>query len=255
MSTSTVDAQNLLEFTSRADQWWDLEGPFKPLHALNPTRLAFIKEQICDLTDRDNKDDTACGLLAGLTILDVGCGGGLVTEPLAKGGGTVTGLDAGVENIEAAKQHADQEGLDISYICSALEDYTPPALYDVVLALEIVEHVTCVHTFINNCFRVLKPGGTLILSTLNRTLKSFALGIVGAEYILNWVPKGTHNWQQFLKPSELAHAVRQAGGLPTNLKGFIFQPFSQTWALANDVDVNYFLVSKKPKQEKIDKPL
>lgn len=243
MNTSTVDIQNLSEFTSRADQWWDLEGPFKPLHALNPTRLTFIKQQICASMNRDIKNTCDSGLLTGLTILDVGCGGGLVTEPLSKAGAAVTGLDAGAENIAAAKRHADQENLDIAYICSTLEEHTPPALYDVVLALEIVEHVTCVQTFINSCFRVLKPGGVLILSTLNRTLKSFALGIVGAEYILKWVPKGTHNWRQFLKPSELAQAVRQAGGLPQTVKGLVFQPFSQTWALSKDSDINYFLVA------------
>lgn len=236
-TTSTVDLENLKEFTSRAQDWWDPEGPFKPLHALNPTRLHFLSSQIAKHFSVSEKD------FQGLSLLDVGCGGGLVTEPLAQKNAQVTGLDAGVENIDQARQHAVAAGLSISYVPSALEDFHPATPFDCVLALEIVEHVTCVQTFIGHCFRVLRPGGLLITSTLNRTLKSFALGIVGAEYLLNWVPRGTHDWRRFLKPSELAAFIRGAGGQVQTLQGLTYHPFSNSWRLSSDQDVNYFLVA------------
>lgn len=175
MAPTTIDPENLKEFTSRAEEWWDPEGAFKPLHALNPVRLEYIKAQIEAHFSRQ-KDQ-----FSDLSILDVGCGGGLVTEPLADTGARVTGLDAGEENIQAAQDHATLTGRHINYVCTSLEAYTPPGLFDVVLALEIVEHVACVETFVKEVMRVVKPGGLVLFSTLNRTLKSFALAIVGAE--------------------------------------------------------------------------
>ncbi len=239
MTSSTVDEENLREFTSRADQWWDLEGAFKPLHDLNPVRIDFILSEISKAFNLESK------AFETLSILDVGCGGGLVTEPLARTGAVITGLDAGVENITVAESHAREEGLDIQYVCSPLESFFPDKLFDVVIALEIVEHVSCVDTFITNCFRVLKPNGIVIFSTLNRTAKSFVLGIVAAEYILRWVPRGTHSWEQFLKPSELARSARYAGGTPKTLKGMAYHPFLKRWSLSDNCEVNYFFVTQK----------
>lgn len=240
MTSSTVDTENLKEFTRRAQEWWDPQGPFKPLHALNPTRVDFITSSLVDAFGLQGTS------LKDLTILDVGCGGGLVAEPLARKGAQMIGLDPGIENIEAAQHHAEKEGLAIEYVCDVVETFQPKKEIDVVLALEIVEHVTSAPSFIEACLRLLKPGGVLMMSTLNRTWASFILGIVGAEYLLNWVPRGTHTWEHFIKPSELAQMIRQAGGDPKTLKGLRYHPFTNTWALSDRVDVNYFLLAQKP---------
>jgi 2-polyprenyl-6-hydroxyphenyl methylase/3-demethylubiquinone-9 3-methyltransferase len=237
---TTIDAAEIQNFSKDSDHWWDENGPFKPLHRLNPVRLSYFKQQICDHFDRDFE-----GLKSyqGLSIIDVGCGGGLVCEPMARLGAHVTGIDADENAINVAAEHAQQNGLEISY-----EATTSDALaaqdkqYDVVLALEIIEHVADRAAFVKSVIDLCKPDGLIIFSTLNRTAKSYALGIVAAEYILRWVPQGTHNWKKFVKPSELAKLVRQNSAKPQNICGLVFNPILNEFKLSeNDTSVNYFM--------------
>jgi len=235
---NTVDQKEIQAFSKDAAHWWDQDGPFKPLHRLNPVRLAYIKEQICAHYGRD-----ALSLkpFTGLDILDVGCGGGLVCEPMARLGGSVTGADADAKAIEVAKEHAVLSGLEISYENKPAEQIEKK--FDIVLALEIIEHVSDPAAFVKNCAALCKNGGLVIFSTLNRTPKSYALGIVAAEYILRWVPQGTHNWKKFIKPSELARHARDAELSPQQVQGLIFNPLKNEFAMSkSDMDVNYFMV-------------
>jgi 2-polyprenyl-6-hydroxyphenyl methylase/3-demethylubiquinone-9 3-methyltransferase len=235
---STANPREIHNFTSLANQWWNEDGPMKPLHALNPVRMGILKKWLG-------------GDVKGLKILDIGCGGGLVCEPLARMGAIVTGIDAGAENIEAARKHAKETGLNIDYQCSTAEEFLDSSLsrktgegrgegFDAVLALEIIEHVDNPALFMESVVKFCKPGGTIIVSTLNRTPKSFALGIVAAEYILRWVPKGTHSWRKFKKPSELAAMLE--GAKVTGITGLIFNPLTRQFEEhKSDIDVNYFL--------------
>lgn len=228
---TTANAREIHNFTSLATQWWDESGPMKPLHALNPVRMAILKRWLG-------------GDVKGKRILDVGCGGGIVCEPLARMGAKVTGLDAGPENIEAARAHALESGLDIEYVCTTVEKHK--GSYDAVLALEIIEHVDNPALFLQSLVRLCKPGGTIILSTLNRTPKSFALGIVAAEYILGWVPRGTHDWRKFKKPSEIAAMLE--GAKVTGMTGLVFDPLRRQFREdTRDTDVNYFLCATRQK--------
>lgn len=239
---NTVDEQEIQAFSKDADHWWDANGPFKPLHALNPVRMGYIKEQICD---HYNLDKSQLKPLNNLNIIDIGCGGGLVCEPLARLGGHVTGADADPVAIEVAKEHAENSGLDIEYFNKPAEEIEEQ--YDVVLALEIIEHVSDPAAFVENCAKLCKPGGLVIFSTLNRTAKSYALGIVAAEYILRWVPQGTHRWKKFIKPSELSRFARKAELKTHNINGLIFNPLKNEFSISKtDLDVNYFLVCTKP---------
>lgn len=234
---SSVNQEEIRQFSKDAAYWWDENGPFKPLHRLNPTRIGYIKSQICKHFDLDEQTFQP---FEGLSILDIGCGGGLVCEPMARMGGTVTGADADPVAIEVAKEHAKEGNLKITY-----ENKPAEALdktYDVVLALEIIEHVDNPQDFVKNCAKLLKPGGIIIFSTLNRTAKSFALGIVAAEYIMRWVPAGTHEWKKFIRPSELSRMVRVALLYPREIKGMIYRPLSGEFVMSDtDLDVNYFL--------------
>ncbi len=237
---TTIDAEEIHSFEKVAHAWWDLEGPFKPLHRLNPVRIHYILD-VC----QRYLDLTPANLLNDLNILDVGCGGGLVAEPLAQLGANVTAIDAGNEAVKVAQAHASQNNLDIDYRCGEVRDLIKDhTKYDVITALEIVEHVADVESFIDTLAQLLKPQGILILSTLNRTLQSYALGIVAAEYILRWVPKGTHQWEKFLKPSELAGHLRKSGLNPQETKGLIFNPLNRSWNLSAQTDVNYFMVAQ-----------
>ncbi len=219
---STVDLQEVKTFSANASQWWDQTGPFKPLHQLTPLRIAFLVDTL--------------GPLKGRKILDIGCGGGLVCEPLARLGASIIGIDPSLENITAAVGHKGD--LPITYkACSAEE---MEGSFDVILALEVVEHVTSLEAFLYHCRRLLLPGGRLILSTLNRTPASFLGGIVAAEYLLNWVPRGTHDWTKFVKPSELSRAARTTGLELTGLQGFGFDLIHRQWRLQESVQVNYF---------------
>ena len=238
--TNSVDQQEIQQFSKDSSHWWDESGPFAPLHRLNPTRMSYIKQQICTHYDRDvNRLDA----LNGLDILDIGCGGGLVCESLARLGGNVTGADADAQAVEVAKVHAKESGLKIKYENKPAEDIKKQ--FDVVLALEIIEHVKNPAEFVSSVSKLLKPGGLVIFSTLNRNPKSFLLGIVAAEYILRWVPKGTHSWNKFIKPSELSRYARNTGLTPQNITGLIYNPVKDVFSLSKtDIDVNYFLTCK-----------
>lgn len=234
---STIDSEEVAQFAAIADQWWDENGPFKPLHRLNPVRIAYLRDQIM----------ARLGKVTGISIADIGCGGGLVTEPFARLGANVTGVDAAHENIKAAKNHAKEVGLSITYLATTAEKLAAEGQkFDVVFALEIVEHVSDVGLFIESVTKLVKPSGLLVLSTLNRTPKSFALGIVAAEYILRWMPRGTHDWKKFLKPSELAGHLDDNGFKPVDVTGLVYAPLSREFRLdKNDLDVNYFLTAFK----------
>lgn len=226
----TANAREIENFTTLADQWWDEQGPMKPLHALGPVRLPILKRWIGDPR--------------GKTVLDVGCGGGLICEPLARMGAKVTGIDAGAENIAVAKSHAKQSGLTIDYHATTAEDFK--GRFDAVLALEIIEHVDDPALFVESLIRLTKPDGVIIISTLNRNLKSLALAKVAAEYILGWVPKGTHDWKKFKKPSEVAAWLTAYGAKVTDMTGMMFDPLRGSFVEnAKDVDVNYFMRAVK----------
>jgi 2-polyprenyl-6-hydroxyphenyl methylase/3-demethylubiquinone-9 3-methyltransferase len=236
--TPTLDREEVARFAKLSGQWWDERGPFRQLHRINPVRLTYIRDQLCRKFARDAKQAAS---LAGLSVLDIGCGGGLVCEPLARLGASVTGIDPAAENIAAAKAHASAQGLDIAYEVATAEELAARGQsYDAVLLLEVVEHVPDVPAFLKSVAPLVKPGGVMILSTLNRTLKSFALAIVGAEYILRWLPVGTHQWQRFVTPEELASALSAAGLALTGTEGLVYDPFSDEWRLGTDTDVNYF---------------
>lgn len=245
-SASTIDEKDLQQFEALGEKWWDESGPMKPLHQLNPTRIDYIRRMACD---HFKKDPQKIGALAGLSALDIGCGGGLVAEPLARMGLAVTGADAGAENIRIAKAHAKAEKLKIDYQTITAEALAAKGkTYDIVTALEIVEHVADVELFLSSCAALVKPGGMLIVSTLNRTAKSFALGIVAAEYILRWLPAGTHDWKKFLKPSEIAAPLTANGLALKDICGLTYNPLTRQFALnADDLDVNYFVTAFKVK--------
>lgn len=233
---SNITQKEIEQFAKDSTHWWDPEGPFKPLHKLNPVRIEFIRDQILSHFDISDLNKTS--------IIDVGCGGGLVCEPFARQGAKVTGLDADANAIQVAKEHASQNNLNITYQEALVEDVSKQ--YDVVLALEIIEHIPDPQSFVKSCFDICKPDGFVIFSTLNRTAKSYALGIVAAEYILNWVPKGTHHWKQFIKPSELARYVRNTGAEVKEISGLRYNPLTDAFKIdPRDVDVNYFLVAGK----------
>lgn len=236
-ASSTLDQDEVARFGRLGGTWWDANGPFKPLHRLNPTRLTYIRDQLCARFRRDAK---AAKPLAGLDVLDIGCGGGLVCEPLARLGARVTGIDPGAEAIASAKAHAEAGGLDILYETATAEDLVARGQrYDAVLLLEVVEHVPSVPSFLQAVAPLVKPGGLMILSTLNRTLKAYALAIVGAEYILRWLPVGTHQWDRFVTPEELRVALSGAGLKLTDTTGMIYNPLADEWRLGRDTDVNY----------------
>ncbi len=244
MTQTQVTDEELHKFTDHADSWWDEGGAFAPLHRMTPTRMHYIKQQICA---HYKHDALSLKPFEGLNVLDIGCGGGLTSEPLTRLGASCTGVDAGAENIEAAKEHAKRVKLDIDYRHGLSYDVIQESeLFDVVVALEVIEHVEDPAAFVKSCAAHVKPGGLIIFSTLNRTPKSFALGIVAAEYILRWVPRGTHEWKKFLKPSELARFARAADLDVRDVHGLMFNPLKNEFALSpSDTDVNYFLSAEK----------
>ena len=241
----TVDPAEVAKFARLAATWWDPEGPMKPLHRFNPVRLEYLRDRLAAQAGRDPLGPLP---LSGLKVLDLGCGGGLVTEPLARLGAEMTGIDATPDSIAVARQHAEAAGLTIDYQNTTAEALVERgAHFDAVLALEIIEHVADVPAFLAACAQLVKPGGQLILSTLNRTAKAFALAIVGAEYVLRWLPRGTHDWKKFLKPSEIATHLRPLGLEITELQGTVYQPWSGRWRLdTRDLNVNYMLRAGRP---------
>lgn len=241
-STSTIDAGEIAKFEAMAAEWWDPNGKFRPLHMLNPCRLDYITTQIAAEFDRDL---TQPAPFAGLRLLDIGCGGGLLSEPMARLGADVVGADAAPRNIPVAQIHARQQGLQIDYRHTTAEDMAAAGeQFDVVLNMEVVEHVADPLTYLAACRMLLRPGGLMVCSTINRNAKSFAMAIVGAEYVMRWLPRGTHEWKKFITPDELYDLLRQAGLDPVDRKGFVFNPVRWDWSLSDrDLSVNYVTAS------------
>lgn len=237
-----VDAGEVARFNALAADWWNPDGPMKPLHRLNPTRMSFLKQEFAGHFGRDA---LAMRPFEGLTLLDIGCGAGLVAEPLARQGFEITGIDLAEDNIAVARAHAAASGLNIDYQATPIEDLPPDARYDAVTLLEVVEHVPDVASFVREAALRLKPGGMLIGSTLNRTMKAYALAIVGAEYVLRWLPVGTHDWEKFVTPDELDAHYAAAGLTPATRAGMVFNPLANAWKLSGDCDVNYLASATK----------
>jgi len=242
-TAGTASAEEVARFTAMADAWWDPAGKFRPLHQINPIRIAYLRDLSGAHFGFDPLSDKP---LKGLKVLDVGCGGGLLSEPMHRLGATVTGIDAGDKNISIARLHAEQGGLDIDYRHQLPEDLAGTGQeFDIVLNMEIVEHVADLEAFLEASARMVRPGGVMVLSTLNRTLKSLALAKIGAEYILRWLPVGTHDWNKFVKPSELAHGLRDTGIEITDLTGMVYHPLKDEWSASRDLDVNYMAFAVK----------
>ncbi len=241
---STVDADEVARFSALAATWWDPRGKMGMLHKFNPVRLGYIKEHACRQFGRDPK---GLDSLAGLRILDIGCGGGLLSEPLARLGAAVVGADPAAANIKAAALHAAAAGLAIDYRETTAEALADTGeRFDVVLAMEVVEHVADMPLFVSRCAEMVKPGGLMIVATLNRTLKSFALAIVGAEYVMGWLPRGTHQWDKFVTPQELTAALQRPGLRVIGEIGMIYHLIADRWQLSSDTDVNYMIAAEKP---------
>ncbi|QQA42905.1 bifunctional 2-polyprenyl-6-hydroxyphenol methylase/3-demethylubiquinol 3-O-methyltransferase UbiG [Pelagovum pacificum] len=247
MPTSTVDDAEVAKFQAMAEEWWDPDGKFKPLHMLNPCRLDYIVAQIAAEFGRDPK---AARPFEGLRLLDIGCGGGLLCEPMARLGATVVGADAAERNIPVARIHAEQSGLDIDYRHTTAEAMAEAGeQFDVVLNMEVVEHVSDPLAYLTACRQLLKAGGLHICSTINRNPKSFAMAIVGAEWVMRWLPKGTHEFTKFITPDELFALLREAGLDPVDRKGFVFNPLGWSWSISDrDLSVNYVTAAVKPGQ-------
>ncbi|OWU86015.1 3-demethylubiquinone-9 3-methyltransferase [Oceanicola sp. 22II-s10i] len=235
---TTIDPKEVAKFEAMAAEWWDPTGKFKPLHMMNPVRLDYITRQIAEEFDRDLASSRP---FAGLRLLDIGCGGGLLCEPMARLGATVVGADAAERNIPVARLHAEQSGLDIDYRHTTAEAMAAAGeRFDVVLNMEVVEHVSDPLAYLTACHDLLKPGGLHLCSTINRNPKSFAMAIVGAEWVMRWLPKGTHEWSKFITPDELFDLIRKAGMEPVDRKGYVFNPVSWQWHISDrDLTVNY----------------
>jgi 2-polyprenyl-6-hydroxyphenyl methylase / 3-demethylubiquinone-9 3-methyltransferase len=239
---STVDPAEIAKFSKLSEQWWDPRGKMAPLHKINPLRLTYIRDAACRKFDRNAK---SLNCLAGLRILDIGCGAGLLCEPLTRLGAQIVGVDPSASNIAAARMHAERGHLSVDYRCTTIEEMDVRERFDIVLAMEVVEHVSDIGTFLSRCAAILKPGGLMVVSTLNRNWKSFALAIVGAEYILRWLPRGTHQWEKFVTPDELAHHLHNNRLAITEQTGVVYSPFADSWSLSSDMDVNYMVVAEE----------
>jgi 2-polyprenyl-6-hydroxyphenyl methylase/3-demethylubiquinone-9 3-methyltransferase len=244
-TVNTVDPQEVAKFEAMAAEWWDPNGKFKPLHMLNPTRLDYITSQIAAEFDRDMSAPLP---FVGLRLLDIGCGGGLLSEPMTRLGATVVGVDAAERNIPVAQAHASQSGLEVDYRFTTAEAMAGAGeQFDIVLNMEVVEHVADPPAYLRACHDLLKPGGLMICSTLNRNPKSYAVAILGAEVVMRWLPKGTHDWRKFITPDELYEMLRGAGLDPVDRKGMVFSPITWGWSLsAKDMSVNYVTTSLRP---------
>jgi 2-polyprenyl-6-hydroxyphenyl methylase / 3-demethylubiquinone-9 3-methyltransferase len=244
LTSGTASADEVGHFAQLAAEWWDQAGDFQSLHQINPLRMTYVRDQICSYFDRDARNVKS---LDGLSVLDVGCGGGLICEPLARLGAEVTGIDATAESIEVAKVHANQMGLSINYQNILPEELAKEdRTFDVLINMEVIEHVADVEAFVAACACLLKPGGLMVGSTLNRTIKSLALAKIAAEYILRWVPAGTHDWQKFVKPSEFSRSLRGCGLVVTDFTGMHLGATTGSWDFSKNLDVNYFITAMKP---------
>ncbi len=239
---SSVDQAELDKFAAMAAEWWDPTGKFKPLHKFNPVRLRYIREKACDHFGLDAELRRP---FEGLSLVDIGCGGGLLCEPMARLGASVTGIDPEYENIAIAQNHCSAQDMAIDYqVTSAEELLETGKTFDIVLNMEVVEHVADVPLFMSSCARLVSPGGLLFSATLNRTLKSFAFAIVGAEYVLRWLPRGTHNWEKFVTPDELSEAITKGGLQVCDTQGITFNPLSDQWLPSTDTNINYMMLAK-----------
>lgn len=242
--TRTIDPSEIAKFEAMAAEWWDLDGKFKPLHMMNPCRLDYITTQIAAEFGRDLKSDLP---FKGLRILDIGCGGGLLCEPMARLGATVVGVDAAAKNIPVAQIHAELSELKIDYRHDTAENLAAAGeQFDAILNMEVVEHVSDPQAYMNACAALLKPGGLMTCSTINRNPKSYVVAIIGAEYVMRWLPKGTHEWDKFITPEELYDLIERAGLKPVDRKGFVFNPLAWSWSISDsDLSVNYVTTSIK----------
>ena len=244
VEATTIDPEDVARFSAIADEWWDPDGKFKPLHRFNPIRLQYIRDRLCAQFGRDTQ---SLRPFDGLRFLDVGCGGGLISEPLSRMGADVTGIDASDRNVGTARVHAEKSGLDIDYRVTTVEELAAMGdTFDAVISMEVVEHVADVDLFLDGCATLMDANGAIVLATLNRTPKSFAFGIVGAEYIMRWLPRGTHDWKKFVRPSELARRLRRNRVSVDDISGLTFNPLSGEWKISNDVSVNYVLFGTRP---------
>jgi 2-polyprenyl-6-hydroxyphenyl methylase / 3-demethylubiquinone-9 3-methyltransferase len=239
---STVDPAEIAKFSKLSETWWDPKGKMAPLHQINPLRLAYIRDAACRKFERNPK---SLNCLSGLRMLDIGCGAGLLCEPFTRLGAQVIGVDPSASNIAAARLHAEKGHLSIDYRCTTIEEMDPRERFDIVLAMEVVEHVADIGAFVSRCAAMLKPGGMMVASTLNRNWKSFALAIVGAEYVLRWLPRGTHQWSKFVTPDELTKYLLDNRLVISEQSGVVYSPFADRWSLSSDMDVNYMVVAEQ----------
>ena len=235
MKTNTINKKEIEKFSKIAEEWWDPKGKFKPLHNFNPLRISYLKENIIKSFNLQKKDK----ILSGVKILDIGCGGGLLCEPMSRLGADVFGMDASEKNIEVAKIHAKKSNLNIKYLCSSPEKFKSDLKFDVILNMEIIEHVEDVDFFLKSCTKFLKKNGIMFVATLNKTLKSYLFAIIGAEYILKWLPIGTHEWEKFIKPEELISITKKYELTLNDLRGVKLNLFTNNWELSTDKSVNY----------------
>ena len=239
---STINKEEIQKFSNLADEWWDVKGKFKPLHMFNPIRIEYILEKTKEHFNLKNKDNL---ILEGINVLDIGCGGGLISEPLARLGAKVTGIDASEKNIKVADLHAKKNKLNILYLNRSPEQMDESEKFDLILNLEIVEHVDDVNLYIQSCYKLLKKGGLMFTATLNRTVTSYLKAIIGAEYVLRWLPIGTHDWNKFLKPEELEIYLNKMKFRTIDVKGLEFNPLTSKWKKSDNLSVNYIICSSK----------
>jgi 2-polyprenyl-6-hydroxyphenyl methylase / 3-demethylubiquinone-9 3-methyltransferase len=241
---TTIDTAEVERFSRMAAEWWDPKGKFKPLHKFNPVRLAYIRDRVAEHFGRDPHSSRP---FDGLRFLDIGCGGGLLCEPMARLGATVVGADASETNIEVARLHAGQSGVSIDYRATTAEDLADAGeQFDVILNMEVVEHVADVPLYMSKCAQMVKPGGIMFVATINRTLKALGLAIVGAEYVLRWLPRGTHQYEKLVRPDELEKALSEAGMTVTDRTGVTYNPLADRWQKSRDLDVNYMVLAHRP---------
>ena len=248
-SDATLDPAEIERFGRLAAEWWDSNGNFRTLHLIGPARLTFLRDAITKhFASTGGEDARGLKPLDGISILDVGCGGGLVCEPLARLGGRVTGIDPAAENVEAARRHADGQLLDVEYRAARIEDLASEGrTFDAVVCFEVVEHVPDVGAFLRTLASLVRPGGLMLLSTINRTMKAYFLAIIAGEYVLRWLPVGTHQWDRFVTPDELSRHLQNAGVAAPTIMGLVYSPMSDAWSLSASVsDVNYFAAATKP---------